>query len=73
MADGNTQNEHPTAEKDRVELGLAIAGLIFEYGIPATVNILQTLDQKAVTAQDIHELKHMVPPPESYLPEEAPR
>lgn len=69
MAEGTIKNEQPTEDKDRVELGIAIAGLIFEYGIPATVNILQTLDHKAVTAQDIHELKHMVPPPESYVKE----
>lgn len=64
--------DNDKTENDKaVELGMAIAGLILEHGITATLDIIGTMHADKPTLQDIQELKRLAAPPESYLPNEV--
>lgn len=55
--------------KKRLELGLAVVGLIVEHGLPAAVKLMNTweTDRKDVTVEDIDRLKNSIKTPDEYM------
>lgn len=51
-----------------IELSGVIASLIFQYGVPAAINIIAKIQKDEITDADIAELKTLVRPPEEYFP-----
>lgn len=52
-----------------IDLATIIASLIFQYGVPAAMLIIQEFQKEEITDEDIQKLKDLVKPPETYFPD----
>jgi hypothetical protein len=55
-----------------IELGQMIAALIFQYGVPAALLMIESFKKEEITPEDIEGLKKLVRPPEEYFPDLKP-
>jgi len=47
---------------------IAVIEIAFKYGVPAAIEVIQSLSKENVTLADIEALKTRVPHPDEYIP-----